>query len=62
MLAEKLIRRMNNELIPYDGEVLHNLAFMLAESQQWSEVTSLLRAQESTALCKPYPKTVNYLK
>lgn len=62
MLAEKLMRRMNNELIPYDGEVLHNLAYVLAESQQWAEVTALLRAQESTALCQPYPKTANYLK
>ena len=32
MLAEKLMRRMNNDLIPYDGEVLHNLAYVLAES------------------------------
>lgn len=61
-MAEKLNRKMQQQLIAFRGEVLHNIIFIYAESQLWNEVASVLKAQTNPNLCFPLPKTVNYLK
>jgi hypothetical protein len=33
MMAEKLNRKMQQNLLVYEGEVLHNIIFIYAESQ-----------------------------
>ena len=44
MLIEQITKKMHNKLVPYDGSLFHNIVYVYTESQQWSDVASLLRA------------------
>jgi hypothetical protein len=62
MLTEKLNKKMQNELIPYNAEVFHSICHVYVESQQWEDVSEFLRNQTGSKTCSPNLKTVKYLK
>lgn len=62
MLAAKLTRHMKSELLQFDGDVLHNLVYVLSESQQWDDVSDLLKSLEQADQCKPDRKTVKMVR
>jgi hypothetical protein len=62
MLTEQITKKMRDKLITYDGTLFHNIVYVYTESQQWSDVATILRSQTSPDLCKPQYKTIGYLK
>lgn len=61
-MAEKIIKRMYNLELQYPGDLFHDLIFIMTESQQWQELSKLLRAQSGFRTCKPNQKTIKYLR
>lgn len=61
-LTEKLTKKMRRMQIPFDAELFHNVVYVYCESQQWSDVASILRDMHSIKQCQPQPKTVKYLR
>lgn len=62
MLTERLNRKMQNELIPYNADVFHSICHVYVESQQWEDVSEFLKNQTGSRKCMPNLKTVKYLK
>ena len=47
MLSSKIIKKMREKEIRYNGDLFHTMIFVYTESQQWQDVASLLRSQMS---------------
>ena len=62
MLAEKLTRKMRDNAITYDGNLFHNIIYVLTESQQWQDVAELMREQITPESCQPNMKTMKYIR
>ena len=62
MLIERIVRKMRDNEIVYDASLFQNVLYVYTESQQWGDVATILRSQQSTDHCKPNLKTMKYLR
>mmetsp|Transcript_4313 Transcript_4313/g.7289 ORF Transcript_4313/g.7289 Transcript_4313/m.7289 type:complete len:464 (-) Transcript_4313:184-1575(-) len=62
VMATKIFNRMSEDLMVVEGELLHILAYVFTESQQWDELIKMLDYFNNNALCYPEIRTVRYLK
>ena len=44
MLTEQITKKMRDKLVSYDGSLFHNIVYVYTESQQWSDVATILRS------------------
>jgi hypothetical protein len=44
MLIDRIVKKMKEDLVPYDGSLFQNVLFVYTESQQWSDVSNILRS------------------
>ena len=43
MLTQKLSRHLTDNMIKFNGDVLHTIIYVLAESQLWTDVASVVK-------------------
>ena len=53
MLIERLTKKIRQLEIPFDGELFHTIVYVYTESQQWQDVSNILRTQQTNNQCKP---------